>query len=209
MFEVMFGELMNDPFGRVFMLVYGIFFLIILAYSFVVYVLQSLGLYGISKRRGIHNPWLAWLPIGNVWIIGSISDQYQYLVKGRNRNRRKVLLGLYIALYVLLIIFYLIYFSLMGKMVMGIETEYLSPDIALPFMGIFLISIPMFAVSVAALVFLYIAYYDLFASCQPENAVLFLVLSVVFNVTIPFFVFAMRNKDAGMPPRRQEANTML
>ena len=35
----------------------------------------------------------------------------------------------------------------------------------------------------------YIAYYDVFKSCKPKNAVLFLVLSIVFDVTLPFFVF--------------------
>ena len=33
---------------------------------------------------------------------------------------------------------------------------------------------------------------------------LFLVLSIVFNITEPFFVFSCRNKDFGMPPRKQD-----
>ena len=39
---------------------------------------------------------------------------------------------------------------------------------------------------------------------DPGNCVLFLVLSIIFNVTEPFFLFFNRNKDLGMPPRRQE-----
>jgi hypothetical protein len=58
--------------------------------------------------------------------------------------------------------------------------------------------------NVVGLVFQYVCYNDLYASCCPENQVLFLVLSILFNVTLPFFVFACRNKDGGMPPRKDE-----
>ena len=61
------------------------------------YVLEALSLYTIAQRRGIRKPWLAWIPVVNVWIVGSISDQYQYVVNRRIQNRRKVLLGLAIA----------------------------------------------------------------------------------------------------------------
>lgn len=202
-FQEMMYELSSDPFGRTVMIVYGVFLLIMLAYSVVAYVLQSLGLHGIAKRRGIHNPWLAWIPIGNIWIIGSISDQYQYLVKGKNRNRRKLLLGLYIALYAVLIVFYVVYFAWMGRMIMGIESDSMDPGMILSVLAILAISLVMFAISVVSVVFMYIAYYDLFMSCSPEYAVLFLVLSIVFTATLPFFIFALRKKDGGMPPRRE------
>jgi len=34
--------------------------------------------------------------------------------------------------------------------------------------------------------------------------VIFLVLSILFPVTQGFFLFFIRNKDEGMPPRKQE-----
>ena len=60
--------------------------LLVLALSVVMYVLSSLGMYRIAQRRGIRNPWLSWIPVGNMWILGCISDQYQYLVKGKWRK---------------------------------------------------------------------------------------------------------------------------
>ena len=56
------------------------------------YVFTALSLYTIAQRRGIKNPWMAWVPVLNVWILGCISDQYRYVVKGEVRSRRKVLL---------------------------------------------------------------------------------------------------------------------
>ena len=79
------------------------FYLLMLAFAVLSYVFQSLGMYTIAKRRGIHNPWLAWVPVGSSWLLGSISDQYHYVVKGEERSKRKVLLGLqigFIALYI-------------------------------------------------------------------------------------------------------------
>ena len=48
------------------------------------------------------------------------------------------------------------------------------------------------------------ALYDVYRSMDPSNSVLFLVLSILFGVTEPFFLFFNRNKDLGMPPRRED-----
>ena len=48
--------------------------LLALAFSIVSYVLSAVGIYRIAKRRGIHHAWLAWVPVGNSWLLGSISD---------------------------------------------------------------------------------------------------------------------------------------
>lgn len=59
-------------------------------------------------------------------------------------------------------------------------------------------------VSIVLTVFLYISLYDLYLSCNPENAVLYLVLSILITVSMPFFIFFSRNKDLGMPPRKSQ-----
>ena len=61
----------------------------------------------------------------------------------------------------------------------------------------------MVGIAIAYVVVYYMALYDLYKSLDPSNCVLFLVLSIVFRVTEPFFLFFNRNKDQGMPPRRQ------
>ena len=66
-----------------------------------VYVLTSLALYTIANRRGIKNAWLSWVPVINCWIIGSLSDQYRYVVKGEVKNKRKTLLILNIITWVI------------------------------------------------------------------------------------------------------------
>ena len=63
--------------------------------------------------------------------------------------------------------------------------------------------LPLAGVAIAAAVIRFVALYDVYRSLDPNNAVLFLVLSIFFGVTEPFFLFFNRDKDAGMPPRRQ------
>ena len=172
-------------------------YLLMFAFMVLSYVLQSAGLYTIAKRRCIRNPWLAWLPVGNMWIMGSISDQYQYVGKGRIRNRRKWLVGL-TAVTML---------SAIPAPVIGAIMMLQGADGGTGFMLFWMIFMVLFGlmavVAVAAMVIEYIALYDLFVSCVPENAVLYLVLSIVFPVSLPFFLFFSRKKDMGMPPRKQ------
>ena len=75
-------------FAGIFLIVY----LLCMAFSVVSYVLSAVGMYRIAKRRGIHNAWLAWVPVGNGWLLGSISDHYQYVAKHKTTKRRRVLL---------------------------------------------------------------------------------------------------------------------
>ena len=56
------------------------------------YVLTALALYTIARRRGLRNPWLAWIPVANSWLLGSLSDQYRYVVKGEHKSKRIILL---------------------------------------------------------------------------------------------------------------------
>lgn len=186
--------------------IYLIFVLLMLAYSVLAYVLHSLGAYSIAKRRGIHHAWLSWLPLGNVWILGSISDQYQYVAKGKIRSRRKLLLGLNIAAYALLIPFYIVYFLFVVDYLA--YAEYLTyADVMVPVLAILAIALVMMALAIVATVFQYIAYYDLFVSCNPNSSVVFLVLGIIFSFLLPFFVFACRKKDLGMPPRKTSVPT--
>ena len=174
------------------------FYLFLLAMGIVFYILQSLGVYTIAKRRGIRKPWLAWLPLGDVWIIGSISDQYQYVKLGKITNRRKVLLTLYI---LELVAVALIFGSVLGTMVNAALAN--GGAAVLGIGGMLLGYIVLIGLVIALAVMLYIALYDIFRSCNPDSSVIFLILSIIFPVTLPFFLFCNRKKDEGMPPRKQ------
>ena len=205
MFEDAFGSAGAMEAMGAFLVVYLIIMAFASAYGILVYVLQSVGLYSIAKRRGIHHPWLAWIPYGNYWIIGSIADQYQYVAKGKIRNRRKVLLGLSI-FYAVAAIVMVVGFVMIGVLAMesGMSDMYAGPEMIAPVLITIVGYFAFLILAVILSVFMYISYYNLFESCSPENAVLFLVLSIFLGFLVPYFVFACRKKDKGMPPRRPQ-----
>lgn len=169
-----------------------------MGFSLVMYVLNAVGLYRIAKRRGIHHAWLAWIPIGCNWLLGSISDHYQYVTKQKVTSKRKILLILSLVLAAVSLLF--IAGAVGVALSAGTAAETAGMAVSIALLGLSYLG--MMGLAIAITVFCYIAYYDLFRSCKPGNAVLFLILSVVFNVTLAFFVFACSNSDEGMPARR-------
>lgn len=171
------------------------------------YVLTSLALYTIAKRRGIKNPWLSWIPVVKCWIVGSLSDQYRYVVKGEVKNKRKLLLTLHIINAVVgVVIAVAAIVMAVGaiRTAMGPYDEDLLGTMIGSLVGVLALCLPLIGVSIAIKVIHYMAMYDIYTSCTPQNNVIFLVLSIIFGITEPFFLFFTRNKDDGMPPRRPE-----
>ena len=174
-------------------------------FGLVLYVFESLGVYTIAKRRQIRRPWLSWIPIANLWILGSISDQYQYVVKGRVRNRRKVLLATGIITTLLSVAVFVAGIVVMVESLVAANEGYLNEmwlvNMALT-LGVLSLVLSGFGVWYA--VYNYIACHDIYASCDPDTKTVFLVLSIVFSFLMPIFLFADRKKDNGMPPRTDE-----
>ena len=170
------------------------------------YVFRSMGVYSIAKRRGLNHPWFAWIPVVDTYLLGSLSDQYQYVVKGRNKNKRKWLLGLNIVMAVLYTVMAVLtinmVINLAGDAMAGFSEPKLAKMAMRGVLGLLAGVVPMAAVAIALAVIRYIALYDVYTSLDPRNNVMYIILSVIFRVTEPFFLFFNRKKDDGMPPRR-------
>lgn len=168
------------------------------------YILTSLAIYTICRRRGLRKAWLAWIPVVNCWLLGSISDQYQYVVKGEIKSRRKWLLALSLVKTVLtLTVVILVAVAAAGAIFRGPGFG-MGQSVMGPIMGILGVVMPLAAVHIAYLVIRYMAMYDVYRSADPGNSILYLVLSILFSPTEPFFLFFNREKDLGMPPRKQQ-----
>lgn len=172
------------------------------------YVLSSMALFTLASRRGIGKAWLSWVPVLNVWIIGSLSDQYRYVVKGQYKSKRRTLLilnllqlgiGMVITGICIFMVTDLISGSIYGFVGGNMMKSIMGPGLTAGGFGLVLTGI-----SIASAVIYYMALYDIYTSMDPDNNVLFLVLSIIFHVTEPFFLFFSRNKDEGMPPRRED-----
>lgn len=163
------------------------------------------GLCRLAYRRGIRNAWLAWLPIGHSWLLGCVSDQYRYLVKGQDCSKRKLLLGLCVFNGILtaasLAISGSLGYHVLDLMLSGGSPEQLALEPLVMALGAVVLC-AVTVVRIALWVTRYVALYDLYASCVPKWRVLYEILSLLLPITVPFLLYGCRELDGGMPPRR-------
>lgn len=167
------------------------------------YVLRAAGLHQLAKKRGIRCAWLAWVPIAGNWILGSISDQYQYVVKGRVKNNRFVLL----ILSVVAIALGVAAFALSEEVIVGLLSRAIFGGgnvntVRLVIMTV--LAALCVGTAITHLVFSLMAHFDLYRSCVEVFGVICLVATILFCFLEPVFVFVCRDKDQGMPPRKAE-----
>lgn len=159
--------------------------------SLAIYVFTALSLYTIAQRRGLRHSWLAWIPVANLWLMGSLSDQYRYLTQGQVKHKRIILL-------VLEAVTLAFAGGLVGSVIWLIATKGIAPAvITMVVMGLL-----AGGAALAKTVLGFMALYDIYASCDPQNATVYLVLSIFFKFLRPIFLFIIRDGDKGMPPRK-------
>lgn len=110
------------------------------------YVLMALGLQRMATNEGIENPWLAWIPVGNVWIIGKLIKTIEL---GSNKwEQAELILVIAVAASILLT--------------------------AVPVIGTI--------ISLAVAVLLILVNYKLYKLYAPEKAMMYLILTIIFNI---------------------------
>lgn len=163
--------------------------LVVLILTIVLYIFQSIGLYGIAKKRGIPAPGLAWVPMLNMYMLGKIADRVRLGCGAAKSCLRKWILGLSIAEGV---------FSFAAGFIKGsgiqvnlaeMEHTQMVWYLVLFFIGIILL--------IALLVLEYVALFHVFRSCSEKYVAMF-VLSLIFVVLMPIFLFAVRKQERNL-----------
>lgn len=138
-----FGEAFGPMLG-VIISMYAVMFLFAIA----MYVMNAIALMRMAKRTGVRNGWLAFIPIGDIYLLGRISDAGK-----RKRIRTKMLMTT-------IIVFAVLYAVLIAVLVGAIVSAPMSdtiPDMFIaPLFGTLALS---FIAAVCLTVFEYIAYY--------------------------------------------------
>ena len=137
--------------------------------------------------------------------MGCISDQYRYVTMGQVKTRRKILMALDIGQIVATFAFLgvVVALALNGvNLLSGDIGDVTTLGAVSWMMGLLAVSFVTVAVSLAYTLFYYLSLWDFFRSCNPQKYRLFFLLSVLFTYPQPFLMFSCRDKDDGMPPRR-------
>lgn len=175
---------------------YFIMMMIALATSIGVYIMSAIGQYKMSQKCGVDKPWLAFIPVVNVYNLGKIAERYDD-GKPTVKKYSKILLGLNIATACSGIVMGV------GEIFLIIFTERLSSADDMYFGGAAIGGLLLFmlaallccALAIVAAVFNYIALYRVYRIFAPDNAVLFLVLSIFVSISYPILMLVLSAKD--------------
>ncbi len=156
-------------------------FVIVALISIAFYVFNSLMLYKLAQKRGVENAWLAWIPYGNMWILGKISGPIMLFGKWKIEKPELILLLTPIALIVIGWIFGM--FSI------------------IPFIGLLFVviaTIISWIGDIAYAIFRALALYRIYSAYVSKKTTLtYSILDIFFfSVTTPFFFASILKKDA-------------
>lgn len=165
---------------------------ILLICAIISYILSGIALQTIAKRREIPNPWLAWVPYGNIWLSGKIADDYQQKIHGKNTNKAMFMLVGFIVVEVVNSIGG--FASTWTDLTVPTENEWYELVV---FIVAVLILLVQCGVTIAYNIYSGFVYYDIFRSCNPKRSLLYTLLGLFLGLT-PLFLLLVRKQDLGM-----------
>lgn len=195
---------MNESIATGVLIILFFVYLVILGIGIASYILQSLALHTLSKRRGIANPWLAWLPFGNYWIIGSLARDYDKQ-KGIHRRWDTVLLvlslvgfALFLAVYIALIVFIIVN-AVNEDMYAEAYNEVLISNMLGALLVFYIMLIVALVGMMALQALVYVCIYKIFESTVPKESLKYFLIYLLVPFAAPICLFICRNKGYQHP----------
>ncbi len=135
----------------------GTFTFITLIVSIILYVLSSIGFYKLATNQKINNPWIAWIPIANLYVLGSIIKNLK--IDSYEIPRLELVLPIGCLLSILLEV--------------------------IPLIG--------WIISIAYFVLFLISLFKLYKIYRPNQAIVWIIISIILPFMMPIFIFIIRN----------------
>lgn len=133
------------------------FGLVLIVVGLVYYIFTSLGLYKMAKSSHLENPWLAWVPFGNTYIVGSIVKEIDFI--GQHITNLGII-------------------YLLSPFIVGIASCILS---LIPILG----WLASFALNILFLIFYVSVLYKMFKCFVGEKATLYIILTLIIPFGAP------------------------
>ena len=170
-------------------------FVALLLFGLILYVLRSISLYKMAKRRKIKGSLMAWLPVLWMCLLGRISDQYRANAKLTHTRRAGTLTTL-----VVLSLMFAVESGVAIGLGMAAGMAGYAPDVimVLVITGIVLMTVALVTALMVDIVVL-VCLYDAYASSRPKGAVVFLLLTIFFPWLRAVLLYACRRHDKGLP----------
>lgn len=170
-----------------------------------IYLLESISVYKMAKSAEIKNPWLAFIPVANDWVFGTLAEKYKK--KNRTKSARfgiilPVLEGIVLIEAIALTIFTVISIKeITGYALDAVNTSSeMAPEQFMSLIPVIILYFALMAVAIAYAVVFFIALWRIYSSFDKSNATLYIVLSVIFTISVPIILFIIRNRKPEFDP---------
>lgn len=170
-----------------------------------IYLLESISVYKMAKSAQIKNPWLAFIPVANDWVFGTLAEKYKK--KNGTKSARfgiilPVLEGIVLIEAIALTIFTVISIKeITGYALDAVNTSSeMAPEQFMSLIPVIILYFALMAVAFAYAVVFFIALWRVYSSFDKSNATLYIVLSVIFTISVPIILFIIRNRKPEFDP---------
>ena len=170
-----------------------------------IYLLESISVYKMAKSAEIKNPWLAFIPVANDWVFGTLAEKYKK--KNGTKSARfgiilPVLEGIVLIESVALTIFTVISISkITGYAFDAVNTSAeMAPEQFMSLIPVIILYFALMAVAIAYAVVFFIALWRIYSAFDKSNATLYIVLSIIFTISVPIILFIIRNRKPEFDP---------
>lgn len=170
-----------------------------------IYLLESISVYKMAKSAQIKNPWLAFIPVANDWVFGTLAEKYKK--KNGTKSARfgiilPVLEGIVLIETIALTIFTVISVKeITGYALDAVNTSSeMAPEQFMSLIPVIILYFALMAVAFAYAVVFFIALWRVYSSFDKSNATLYIVLSVIFTISVPIILFIIRNRKPEFDP---------
>lgn len=170
-----------------------------------IYLLESISVYKMAKSAQIKNPWLAFIPVANGWVYGTLAEKYKK--KNGTKSARfgiilPVLEGIVLIETIALTIFTVISIKeITGYALDAVNTSTeMVPEQFMSLIPVIILYFALMAVAFAYAVVFFIALWRVYSSFDKSNATLYIVLSVIFTISVPIILFIIRNRKPEFDP---------
>ncbi len=170
-----------------------------------IYLLESISVYKMAKSAEIKNPWLAFIPVANDWVFGTLAEKYKK--KNGTKSARfgiilPVLEGIVLIEAIALTIFTVISIKeITGYALDAVNTSTeMVPEQFMSLIPVIILYFALMAVAFAYIIVFYVALWRVYYSFDKSNATLYIVLSIIFTISVPIILFIIRNRKPEFDP---------
>ncbi len=175
------------------------------------YVLKAVGIYRMSKSLGFRGRWFAFVPYFCDFAYGKLAGAGD---KENPKKFAKILLGLDIVASALMVFSVLLMSLSFIDLIFAADNALLNNE-TLDTASLQSFIIPL--VFMIAALFVYVAYYIVFYVCTykifkvfaKQNAVLYLVLSILFSFLLPIFLFINKDNQPNIEGKSKSEDVIL